>query len=132
MTRHHLFNPPGMAPPSGFSYGALPSQGRILHIAGITGHRADLSIDEGLVDQFAQACHSLAEVISEAGGVPTDLVSLTIYTSDMAAYRANLKLIGEAWRQVFGKHYPPMALIGVAELYDPRAVVELVGVATVP
>jgi enamine deaminase RidA (YjgF/YER057c/UK114 family) len=43
-----------------------------------------------------------------------------------------LSPIGEAYRNVFGKHYPPMALIGVAELFDPKAKVELVGVAVVP
>ena len=36
MTRHHLFDPAGMSPAMGFSYGALADQGRLLHIAGLT------------------------------------------------------------------------------------------------
>jgi enamine deaminase RidA (YjgF/YER057c/UK114 family) len=37
-----------------------------------------------------------------------------------------------AYREVFGKVYPPMSLIGVGALFDPDAVVELVAVAAVP
>ena len=132
MSRHHLFNPEGMAPAIGFSYGAVVGEGRTLCISGITGHYADLTVDEGIADQFARACESLAKVIVEAGGEPSDLVSLTIYTSDMALYRENLKPIGEAWQATFGREFPPMALIGISELFDPRAVVELVGVAVIP
>lgn len=132
MSRHHLFNPEGMPPASGFSYGALADTGRALHIAGITGHAADGSIDVDLVDQFGTACAGVARVISEAGGGPSDLVSLTIYTTDIETYRARPKELGVAYRDVFGRHYPPMALFGVSELFDPRAVVELVGVAVVP
>ena len=68
---------------------------------------------------------------TEAGGDPTDLVSMTIFTTDVPGYRESLGPIGEAYRHVFGKHFPPMALIGVAELFDPKAKVELVCTAVV-
>lgn len=132
MTRHHLFNPDGMAPAVGFSYGALAADGRVLHLAGLTGHLEDGSIAEDLVDQFATACGSVARVITEAGGEPTDLVSMTVYTTDVARYRDDLRRLGEEYRAVFGRHYPPMALIGVDELFDSVALVELVCVAVVP
>ena len=131
MSRHHLFNPGDLTPPYGFSHGALATSGRTLYIAGQTGHHPDLSIDDGLVDQFAEACRSVARVIEEAGGEPGDLVSLSIYTTELGSYRENLGEIGAAYRQVFGRHFPPMALIGVAELFDARSVVELVGVAVI-
>lgn len=132
MSRHHLFDPEGMPPAVGFSYGALAAGGRTLHIAGLTGHAEDGSIEPGLVDQFGAACESVAHVISSAGGEPADLVSMTIYTTDIQSYRENLQPLGGRYRQVFGRHYPPMALIGVAELFDPAALVELVAVAVVP
>ena len=56
---------------------------------------------------------------------------MTIYTTVVEEYRANLGQIGEAYREVFGKHFPAMALIGVSELVDPKSVVELVCVAVV-
>jgi enamine deaminase RidA (YjgF/YER057c/UK114 family) len=132
MTRHHLFDPDGMPPAVGFSYGAMPAPGRTLFLAGLTGHHEDGNIDDNLVGQFARACEAVARVIAEAGGDPTDLVSMTIYTTDVAAYRSLLTPLGVQYRNTFGDHYPPMALIGVGELFDPRALVELVGVAVVP
>lgn len=132
MSRHELFNPEGMAPATGFSYGAIPAPGRMVHIAGITGHGEDGSIDPDLVAQFASACRGVAAVIERAGGAPGDLVSMTIYTSAIESYRERLGDIGEEYRAVFGHHYPPMALFGVSELFDPAAVVELVCLAVVP
>jgi len=132
MSGHRFLNPDGMAPARGFSHGSVPAAGDTLYIAGQTGHHEDMSIDEGLVEQFARACRSVARVIVEAGGSTTDLVSMTIYTTDLAGYRHNLEPIGVAYRNVFGKHFPPMSLIGVPGLFDPRALVELVGVAVVP
>ncbi len=131
MTRHHFFDPEGVARPVGFSYGALPAEGTTLHIAGITGQHEDGSIAKSLVDQFRDACESVARVIDEAGGDPEDMVSMIIFTSEIDGYRSNLEPIGEAYRSVFGRHYPPMALLGVSALLDPRAAVELVCVAVV-
>jgi enamine deaminase RidA (YjgF/YER057c/UK114 family) len=132
MSDHRFFDPEEMIPARGFSHGAVVGEGRTLHIAGQTLHNPDLTIDAGLVEQFAQACRSVMQVIEEAGGRPDDLVSMTIFTTDVQAYRDNLGSIGAAYREVFGKHFPPMALIGVSELLDPKAIVELVCVAEVP
>lgn len=131
MSNHRFLNPEGLPAARGFSHGALPTAGNTLYIAGQTGHHQDLTLDPGLVDQFARACRSVAAVITAAGGEPTDLVSMTIYTTDIQGYRESLEPIGVAYRDVFGKHYPPMALIGVSELFDPDALVELVCVAVI-
>jgi enamine deaminase RidA (YjgF/YER057c/UK114 family) len=39
--------------------------------------------------------------------------------------------VGRAYRAVFGRHFPAMALIGVSELVDPDALVEITGVAVI-
>ena len=132
MSRHHLFNPEGMTQAVGFSHGALVAGGRTLYVAGITGHAADGSISEDFVEQFGVACAGVAKVITEAGGEPDDLVSMVIYTSDIAEYRERTREIGVAYREVFGKHFPPMALLGISELLDPAAKVELICTAVVP
>lgn len=121
-----------MPPANGFSYGALAAEGQLLHIAGMTGHHADGTIDEGLVDQFGAACAAVERVVSEAGGTASDVVSMIIYTSEIDSYRENLAQLGKAYRSVFARHYPPMALLGVSELFDPAAKVELVCVAVIP
>jgi len=132
VSRHIMVNPSGLAEPSGFSYGAVSSGGRTMNLSGITGHHGDGTISGSLVEQFETACQTIAAVLAEAGGEPGDVVSVTIYTTDMAGYRSSLGPLGGAWRSVFGKHYPPMALIGVQNLLDPKAMVELVTVAVIP
>lgn len=132
MSRHILFNPEGMPAAIGFSHGAVAAEGRTLHIAGQTGRRQDGSIEDGLVPQFGTACGWVGRVIEDAGGEPSDLVAMTIYTTDVAGYRENLGPLGERYQEVFGRHYPPMALFGVQELFDPAILVELVCVAVVP
>jgi enamine deaminase RidA (YjgF/YER057c/UK114 family) len=132
LSRHHLFDPEGLPPAIGFSYGAVSGDGRILHLAGITGERLEGGFEDSLVDQFADACRGVARVITTAGGEPSDLVSMTIYTTVIEEYKESLKPIGAAYREVFGRHYPPMALIGVSGLFDPSAKLELVCVAVVP
>ena len=83
MSGHQFLNPAGLGPARGFSHGAVPSEGKTLYIAGQIGHHEDMTLDDGLVEQFAHACRSVAAVIAEAGGDPTDLVSMTIYTTDV-------------------------------------------------
>ena len=63
MSGHQFLNPAGLAPPRGFSHGAVPAEGRTLYIAGQTGHHEDMTLDDGLVEQFAHACGSVAAVI---------------------------------------------------------------------
>jgi enamine deaminase RidA (YjgF/YER057c/UK114 family) len=125
-------NPAGMPPARGFSHGVLSSDGRILHIAGETGHDEALQLDSGFVEQFGKACQNVAAVVKEAGGDASDVVSLTIYVTDVSMYRDNLSAVGTAYQSVFGRHFPAMALIGIAELVDPQALVEISGVAILP
>ena len=125
-------NPAGLPPARGFSHGMLSGEGRVLHIAGETGHYEDLTLDGDFVGQFGQACRNVSAVVVGAGGNPADIVSLTVFVTDVSAYRANLGAIGEAYRAVFGRHFPSMALIGITELVDPKALVEITGVAVIP
>ncbi len=128
-----LINPPGMPEPVGFSHAVETTTGRTLYVAGQTGQRSDVSIvDGGLVDQFRQALVNVATCMEEAGFPPESLVRLVIYTTDLAAYRENLKPLGRVYREVFGRHYPGIALLGISELFDPAAKVELVATAFSP
>jgi enamine deaminase RidA (YjgF/YER057c/UK114 family) len=123
-------NPPGLPRAVGFSHVAVTPQGAVF-LAGQTGHHADGSLDEGIIDQFGQACRNVRLCMEAIGAATEDLVSIQILVTDMSAYRSALSQLGVAYREVFGKVYPPMSLIGVSELFDPEAVVELVAVATV-
>jgi enamine deaminase RidA (YjgF/YER057c/UK114 family) len=130
---HELINPPWMLPPSGFSHAVRARTGQTLWIAGQAGHRRDGTLaGPGLVEQFDQAAANVAEALAAAGANPEHLVSMQIFTTDAAAYRASLREIGAAYRKHFGKHYPAMGLFEVSGLFDPAAKVELMCVAVIP
>jgi len=130
---HQFLNPEGLAPPVGFSHLAVAAPGRLVFLAGETAHQADGTLaGSTLVEQFAAAAQNVAVALAAAGATPADVVSLQIFTTDVDGYRADTKAIGAAYREVFGPHYPPMALFGVTRLYDPAALVELVVTAVIP
>ena len=130
---HHLINPDSLVPPSGFSH-AVAARGRLLALAGQTGMNASGAITApgDLVAQFAQALANLQAVVAAAGGQMTDVVKLTIFVTDVAGYREQLKPLGAAYRAVFGRHYPAMSLVEVRSLFDPVALVEIEGLAVLP
>jgi enamine deaminase RidA (YjgF/YER057c/UK114 family) len=127
-----LINPDGLLPAIGFSHVAVPEGGNPVFLAGQTGHHADGSLDDGLVAQFAVACRNIEKGLAAAGARPSDVVSLQILVTDLASYRAALSELGKAYRSVFGRHFPAMTLMGVKELFDPKAVVEIVAIGYVP
>jgi enamine deaminase RidA (YjgF/YER057c/UK114 family) len=133
MASHRFLNPEGLGPPVGFSHVAVAAPGRLVFLAGETAHQADGTLKGStLPEQFAAAAANVATGLAAAGASPGDLVSLQIFTTDVDGYRAQSKAIGAAYRELFGPHYPPMALFGVSRLFDPEALVELVATAVIP
>jgi enamine deaminase RidA (YjgF/YER057c/UK114 family) len=125
-------NPDSLPAPLGFSHAVVPASGTTVYLAGQAGHRGDGSIAEGLVEQFDQACANVAVALAAVGAGPEHLVSIQIFVTDAEAYRSSLAPIGAAWRTRLGKRFPAISLLEVSGLFDPRARVELVGIAVVP
>ena len=67
-----------------------------------------------------------------AGGGPEHVARLTVFVADKDAYVAALPAVGTAWRRRMGRHYPAMALVQVAALLEPGALVEIEGTAALP
>ena len=88
-------------------------------------------IGETIAEQFDDAAGNLLTALGAAGGDPEDLVSLQVFVTAVAEYKAALRELGDVWRKHFGRHYPAMGLFGVTELFDPAAKVELMGVAVI-
>jgi enamine deaminase RidA (YjgF/YER057c/UK114 family) len=106
---------------------------RVLFIAGQIGWEIDGSFTtDDLGEQFAKALDNVLAVVAEVGGEPNSIARMTIYVTDVQAYRERMAAIGLAWRSRMGKHYPAMALIGVAELLEPRAKVEIEATCVLP
>lgn len=121
--------PEGWAPPRGYSNGMV-ADGRVLAIAGQIAWDAQCKIvSDDFAAQFRQCLVNVIAIVRAAGGVPDDVVSLTIYVVDKHRYIAAAKEIGTAWRELFGRHYPTMALLQVTALLEDRAQVEIQGLA---
>jgi len=124
-------NPAALPTPSGYSHGTL--SGNTLHLGGQTALDADMKIvPGGIVAQFRQAFGNVLTTLAEAGGRPEDLVSITIYLTDIPDYQAHGREIGQVWRELAGATYPAMAGIGTTALWQPEALIEIVGVAVIP
>ena len=130
---HEILNPPTLAEPVGFSHAVIAAPGRTVYLGGQAAHDADSRIvGDSIAEQFAQAAANVVAALDAAGAKPEHLVSLQIYVTDVDAYRAALSELSAAYRKHFGRHYPAIALFEVAGLFDPDALVELVGTAVVP
>jgi enamine deaminase RidA (YjgF/YER057c/UK114 family) len=125
-------NPAGLARPSGFSHAVSAPAGRLVFLAGQTGmDQGGQIVPGGVVAQFEQALSNLLAALTAAGGRPSDLASVTIYLTDVEDYQAHGKEIGAVWRRLAASDYPAMAGVGVTQLWQPDAVVEIQGIAVV-
>jgi enamine deaminase RidA (YjgF/YER057c/UK114 family) len=105
----------------------------VLFVAGQIGWRPDGKfITDDLAEQFAQALDNVLAVVSTAGGEPSSIARMTVYVTDLDAYRSSTRAIGQAWRARMGRHYPAMALVGVAGLVEERAKVEIEATCILP
>jgi enamine deaminase RidA (YjgF/YER057c/UK114 family) len=121
--------PEGFPIPKGYSNGVV-TNGPTLFIAGQIGWNAERVFEtDDLVEQFGKALDNVLAVVRAAGGGPGDIAKMTIYVTDLDAYRRSQREIGQVWRARIGKHFPAMALVGVAGLVEQRAKVEIETVA---
>lgn len=123
--RLQLIQPETWAPPKGYANGVV-SRGRILHVAGQIGWDASQRlVSDDFLTQFAQALDNVIAVVRAAGGGPGDVVDMTIFVTDLDAYRQAGRGLGAVWKERFGRHFPAMALLGVAGLVERGAKVEI-------
>jgi enamine deaminase RidA (YjgF/YER057c/UK114 family) len=123
-------NPPELSPPTGFSHAVVAVGGRIVFLAGQTALDADGKVmGESLSEQFARALTNLLAALAAAGGTASDLARVTVYVTDVAAYRECAPELGRIWRELAGSDYPAMAVVGIVRLWDEQALVELDGFA---
>ncbi|MEU9638820.1 RidA family protein [Streptomyces tendae] len=126
-------NPPELSPPTGFSHAVVATGTRVVFLAGQTALDADGKVTgDTLPAQFEQALTNLLTALRAAGGTPADLARVTVYATDVAAYRTHAAELGRTWRELAGRDYPAMAVVEVVRLWDERALVELDGFAVLP
>jgi enamine deaminase RidA (YjgF/YER057c/UK114 family) len=132
MTPHRIVNPDSLAPPSGYAHAVVAAPGRCVYLGGQIAAGPDgVCRGETLLEQFGRVLDNVVTALEAAGAAPTDVVSLQIFVTDVGEYRRSSRALGEEYRSRFGRHYPAVALVGVTELFDPAALVELVAIAVV-
>lgn len=129
---HTILQPEGWAKPIGYANG-VEARGRLVFIGGQVGWNGQCEFEtDDFVGQVRQTLKNIVAVLQEAGAEPKHITSMTWYFTDRAEYLASLKSIGQAYRDIIGRHYPAMAAMQVVALVEERAKIEIQATAVVP
>jgi enamine deaminase RidA (YjgF/YER057c/UK114 family) len=126
-----ILQPGGWPAPKGYANG-VAADGHLVVTGGVIGWNSHGDLPPDFVAQVRQALSNIAAILAEGGARPEHLVRLTWYVVDMDEYLANLKSLGQVYRDIFGAHYPAMALVQVVRLVEKAARVEIEATAVVP
>jgi enamine deaminase RidA (YjgF/YER057c/UK114 family) len=126
-----ILQPSGWPAPKGYANG-MAADGRLVVTGGVIGWDNHGHLPAGFAAQVRQTLSNISVILAEGGARPEHLVRLTWYVVDMEEYLANLKTLGQIYREIFGAHYPAMALVQVVRLVEKAARVEIEATAVVP
>jgi enamine deaminase RidA (YjgF/YER057c/UK114 family) len=126
-----VLQPSGWPAPKGYANG-MAADGRLVVTGGVIGWDPQEHLPADFVAQVRQTLSNISAILAEGGARPEHLVRLTWYVVDMEEYLANLKALGQVYRDIFGAHYPAMALVQVVRLVEKAARVEVEATAVVP
>ncbi len=120
-----FLQPPGWVRARGYANGVVAS-GRTVHVSGMIGWDGQGRFHtDDFAGQVRQALQNIVDVLAEAGARPADIVRMTWYVLDKKEYVAAHKEVGQAYRDVIGRHFPAMTAVQVAGLVEDRARVEI-------
>jgi enamine deaminase RidA (YjgF/YER057c/UK114 family) len=126
-----VLNPKHWPTPKGYANGMM-AEGRIVVTGGVVGWEESGAFADSFVGQARQIFENISAILAVAGAEPRHLVRLTWYVVDIEEYLANLRDLGRAYRDVFGTHYPAMALVQVVRLVEKAARIEIEATAVLP
>ncbi|MCB1447300.1 MAG: RidA family protein [Rhizobiaceae bacterium] len=129
---HTILQPEGWAKPIGYANG-VAAQGRLVFVGGQIGWNSQCQFEtDDFVAQVRQTLANVVDVVRAAGGEPHHITSMTWYFVDKKEYTENLKGLGQAYREVMGRHFPAMAAVQVLALVEDRAKIEIQAMAVIP
>ena len=127
-----ILQPPGWPRPKGYANG-VAAKGRMIFVSGMIGWDAQgVFRATDIAGQVRQALANIVEVLAEAGARPEHIVRMTWYVVDKREYVAAYPAIGNAYREILGRHFPAMTAVEVAALVEDAARVEIEVTAVVP
>jgi len=129
---HTILQPEGWAKPIGYANG-IAATGRQIFVGGQIGWNAQCQFETDVfVEQVRQTLQNVIDVLAVAGAKPEHITSMTWYFTDREEYLGNLKGIGQAYRDIIGRHFPAMAAMQVVALVEERAKIEIQATAVIP
>ena len=129
---NEILQPAGWAKPRGYANG-VKARGTMVVTGGQVGWDANCRFQSPrLADQVRQTLANIVAVLAEGGARPEHIIRLTWYVTDKREYLAEIAAIGQAYREVIGRHFPAMAVVQVAALVEDEAKVEIEATAVVP
>lgn len=132
MTIHNTLLPPGWPRPRGYANG-IAARGLTIWTGGVVGwDEKEQFAGPDLASQLRQVLLNTVAILAEAGAGPEHMVRMTWYVTDLDAYAAELPAIGVAWKEIIGRNYPAMAVIGVPRLVELEALIEIETTAVIP
>ena len=133
MSAHKVVAPPGWKAPSGYSHG-VSGLGRVIVTAGQIGWNPVTGTFESddFTTQTAQALRNIVAILNAASARPEHLVRLTWFVTSREEYLASRKAVGQAYKEIIGRHYPAMSVVVVSALLESKAKVEIEATAVVP
>jgi enamine deaminase RidA (YjgF/YER057c/UK114 family) len=127
-----ILQPAGWPRPKGFSCG-VSGEGTVVFVSGQIGwDEQGRFTASDVAGQVRQALRNVVAILAEAGARPEHVARLTWYVTDKHEYLAAQREIGEAYREVMGRHFPAMSVVAVAALLEDAAKVEIEATAVVP
>ena len=127
-----ILQPPTWSRPRGYSNG-VAAKGTLVFIGGQIGWDGQCRFaSDDFATQARQALANVVEVLAQAGGKPEHIARMTWYVTDKREYVAASQAIGDAYREIMGRHFPAMTAIEVRALIEDRAKVEIEATAVIP
>jgi enamine deaminase RidA (YjgF/YER057c/UK114 family) len=124
--------PPGWPRPRGYANG-ISATGRLVFTAGVIGwNEEERIVAADLPGQLRQILLNTLAILAEDGAGPEHVVRMTWYVVDLDGYRSGLAGIGAVYKEVMGRSFPAMAVVQVAGLVEPEALIEIETIAVVP
>jgi 2-iminobutanoate/2-iminopropanoate deaminase len=122
-----IYTPAGLPDPGptrAYSHGVRT--GNVLYLAGQTGHDAQAANGQGRFEaQTRRAFDRMRLILEAAGGSLDNLVTMTVFVTDIRYGDEFVRLRG----QILQRDFPASALIGVSQLANPDALIEIQAIA---
>lgn len=122
---HETIQPEGWLPAKGYANGVLTKDG-VLHIGGQIGWDGQQNfVSDDFVAQMRQVLINIRSIVQAAGGQVEDVTRLTWFVTDKTEYLARQREVGAVYREIFGRHFPAMSFLVVADLVEDQALIEI-------